>query len=331
LAIVVALAVVATGLNPGQPSIDSLSPSGQARDALVTLEQAGLGSGTLTPIEAVAPAARAAAVQHRLARVPGVRAVRAPADRGWRDGSAQALAILPREDASSDAGRRTLDAVRALDSGTLAVGGPAAQDRDLTDAIYGSFPLMLVLIALLTFAFLARALRSVLLPLKAIALNILSVAAAFGIVVLIWQNGHGSDLIGGVPATGAITSWVPLSIFAFLYGLSMDYEVFILSRMREEYDRGGSTEESIVTGLGRTGRLVTSAAMILFLAFVALGAGPRTDLKILATGLAAGIVLDATVVRALIVPALVSLLGDANWWMPSRRSSRRPADPVLNE
>jgi RND superfamily putative drug exporter len=147
-------------------------------------------------------------------------------------------------------------------------------------------------------------------------LNVLSIGAAFGIVVLIWQDGLGSELIAGLPATGSITNWVPLAIFAFLYGLSMDYEVFILSRMREEYDATGSTEQAIVRGLGRTGRLVTSAALILFLAFVALAAGPNTDIKILATGLAAGILLDATVVRALVVPALVELFGDANWWMP---------------
>jgi RND superfamily putative drug exporter len=144
-------------------------------------------------------------------------------------------------------------------------------------------------------------------------------------VVLVWQEGYGSELIGGVPATGAITTWVPLAIFAFLYGLSMDYEVFILTRMREEYDRTGSTEQAVVRGLARTGRLVTSAALILFLAFVALAAGPNTEIKILATGLAAGILLDATIVRALIVPALVVLFGRANWWAPWGRRTAPPA------
>ncbi|HEY4098654.1 MAG TPA: MMPL family transporter [Baekduia sp.] len=320
-----ALAVVATGLSPGQPSLGALASSGPAQSALQTVERSGLGNGTLTPIEAVVPAGQAAAERRRLARVPGVRAVLAPDGGRWSADGRRVLAILPRADASSAAGRGTLDAVRDRHSGTLKVGGVAAQDRDLTKAIYSSFPLMLALIAVLTFLLLARALRSVLLPIKAIILNVLSVGAAFGVVVLIWQEGHGSDLLGGLPATGAITNWVPLAIFAFLYGLSMDYEVFILTRIREEYDRTGSTDDAVVAGLGHTGRLVTSAAMILFLAFVALGAGPDTDLKILATGLAAGIVLDATVVRALIVPALVSLLGDANWWAPSRRRRRAGA------
>jgi RND superfamily putative drug exporter len=105
-------------------------------------------------------------------------------------------------------------------------------------------------------------------------------------------------------------------VFAFLFGLSMDYEVFILSRMREEYDRTGSTRAAVIDGIGRTGRLVTSAALILFLAFMSLAAGPQTDVKILATALAAGILLDATVIRALIVPAVVSLMGSWNWWLP---------------
>jgi putative drug exporter of the RND superfamily len=325
LAVILALAITATGLRPGQPSVDALSPSGDARTALQTLERAGVGAGTLTPVEAVVPADDAAAAAARLDRVAGVRTVLAPDDPRWRRAGTAALAVLPREDAASEAGRRTLDALRELDDDGLRIGGAATQDRDLTEAIYGAFPLMLALIALLTFVLLARALRSVLLPLKAVVLNVLSVAAAFGVIVLVWQDGHGSQLIGGVPATGAITTWVPLAIFAFLYGLSMDYEVFILSRMREEHDRTGSTEQAVVRGLGRTGRLVTSAALILFLAFVALAAGPETELKILATGLAAGILLDATVVRALIVPALVVLFGQANWWAPSRR--RREAAP----
>jgi putative drug exporter of the RND superfamily len=328
LVVMLALAAAATGLRPGQPAVDTLSPSGAARAALAGLERSGLGAGTLTPVEAVVPAADVASATRRLERVEGVRTVVAPEDGHWRRGGTAVLAVLPREDAAAAGGRRTLDAVRALDGDRLRVGGVAAQDRDLTDAIYGAFPLMVALIALLTLILLTRALRSVVLPLKAIALNVVSVAASFGVVVLVWQDGHGSELIGGVPATGAITTWVPLAIFAFLYGLSMDYEVFILSRVREEYDRTGSTAEATVGGLGRTGRLVTSAALILFLAFVALGAGPNTEIKILATGLAAGILLDATVVRALIVPALLALLGDANWWTPFRRRSARRSAPA---
>lgn len=170
--------------------------------------------------------------------------------------------------------------------------------------------------SLLTFLLLARAFRSLLLPLKAVVLNVLSVGAAWGVMTLVWQNGHGSEAIWGIAATGSISSWIPLIVFAFLYGLSMDYEVFILARMREEFDSGGDTDKAVIEGLSRTGRLVTSAALILFLAFASMASGPGTDVKILATGLAVGILLDATVVRALLVPAVVSMFGTWNWWMP---------------
>ncbi|MDX6686674.1 MAG: putative drug exporter of the superfamily, partial [Baekduia sp.] len=119
-----------------------------------------------------------------------------------------------------------------------------------------------------------------------------------------------------IQATGNIASWIPLMVYAFLFGMSMDYEVFILARMREEYDATGDTDTAVVRGIGRTGRLVTSAALILFLAFVSMASGPQTDVKVLATGLAAGILLDATVIRALLVPAVVSLFGRWNWILP---------------
>jgi RND superfamily putative drug exporter len=196
------------------------------------------------------------------------------------------------------------------------VGGQPAANADFIDAVYGSFPLMIALITITTFLLLARAFRSLLLPAKAIILNILSVAAAWGVLVLVWQHGYGSEAIWGIQATGSIPSWMPLMIFAFLFGLSMDYEVFILTRMREEYDRTGSTEQAVITGIGRTGRLVTSAALILFLTFVAMGSSPGTDLKMFATGLGAGILLDATIIRALIVPAVIALMGRWNWWLP---------------
>ena len=143
-----------------------------------------------------------------------------------------------------------------------------------------------------------------------------SVAATFGFVVLFWQLGYGSEQVFDIAATGAVTFWLPVLIFAFLFGLSMDYEVFILARMREEYDRTGSTRTAVIEGLGRTGRLVTCAALILFWAFIALASAPGTDIKVLATALGVGILIDATIVRALLVPALVSLLGEWNWWLP---------------
>ena len=140
------------------------------------------------------------------------------------------------------------------------------------------------------------------LALKAVVLNVLSVGAAWGAMVLVWQNGFGSEAIWGIEATQAINVEIPIVVFAFLFGVSMDYQVFIISRMREAYDRTGSTRTAVVEGIGRTGRLVTSAALILGLAFVALSASPGTEVKIFATALAAGILIDATIVRACSCP-----------------------------
>jgi RND superfamily putative drug exporter len=189
---------------------------------------------------------------------------------------------------------------------------------------------MFALIALATFILLVRAFRSLVLAIKAVILNLASLGATFGLITWFWQEGHGSNALFGIPATGALTFWIPLTIFAFLFGLSMDYEVFILSRMREEYDATGSTDGAVIEGVGRTGRLVTSAALILFLAFASLASAPNTDIKVLATALGAGILLDATIVRALLVPALVTLLGHYNWYLPNWMAKvlRVPPSPL---
>ena len=226
------------------------------------------------------------------------------------------MTVVPAEDGSSSEGRATLDRIRDAAPAGVSIGGQTAQSADFVDAVYSSFPLVIVLISGLTFVFLARAFRSLVLPLKAVLLNLLSVAAAWGAMVLIWQNGIGSEAIWGIEETGSINAEIPVVVFAFLFGVSMDYQVFIISRMREAYDRTGSTPTAVVEGIGRTGRLVTSAALILGLAFVALSASPGTEVKIFGTALAVGILIDATIVRAILVPAVVAILGRFNWWLP---------------
>jgi RND superfamily putative drug exporter len=227
------------------------------------------------------------------------------------------VTVLPEQDASTVAGGQTLARVRHVADAVpgAGVGGRGAQNADFVSAVYGTFPLMLVLITVVTLVLLTRALRSVVLPIKAVVLNLLSVVATWGALVLVWQHGHGAQLWGS-SATQSLTAWVPLMVFAFLYGISMDYEIFILARIREEYDATGDTREAVVRGMARTGPLVTSAALILILAFGAMSAGPDADVKIAASGLAIGLLLDATVVRCLLVPASVALFGRANWWMP---------------
>jgi RND superfamily putative drug exporter len=333
IAVILALAFAATDLQLGTSDADTMAKSGDAKEGLVALEKAGIGEGALLPheilVEGRTPPERVAADLRQLDGIHGAVAPDAPE---WRRGGTALVEAMPVPDSGSAAGGATLDRVReaAHDAGPdVRLGGQPAANADFIDAVYGSFPLMIALITITTFILLARAFRSLLLPAKAIVLNVLSVAAAWGVLVLVWQQGYGSEAIWDIQATGSIPSWMPLMVFAFLFGLSMDYEVFILARMREEYDKTGDTETAVVRGIGRTGRLVTSAALILFLAFTSMASGPETDVKMMATGLAAGILLDATVIRALIVPAVISLMGRWNWWLPRWPARLLRVEPSL--
>jgi RND superfamily putative drug exporter len=316
--VLVLLLVAASNLQLGIANPDTLAKGGDARQGLTALERSGIGSGAMLPYEVLTPNGDAAKVASASAALDGVHGAVAPAVDGWQSGGKTDVLVFQTQAGGSgpDLTSTIRDSAHTA-SPSARVGGEVAQNSDFIDAVYGNFPLMIALIGVITFLLLARAFRSLVLPLKAVILNVISVTAAWGVLQFVWQAGHGSKAIWGIDPTGAITAWIPLMLFAFLFGLSMDYEVFILSRVREEYDRTGDTTEAIVRGIGRTGRLVTSAAMILFLAFLSLASGPETDVKVMATGLAAGILLDATVIRALLVPALVSLFGRWNWWLPS--------------
>jgi RND superfamily putative drug exporter len=335
IAILIALAAAATNLTLGDSSPDTIAQRGEAKAGLNQLERSGIGSGALLPAEILSRGTNPDRVAAAVRPVHGVQGAAAPNSPQWRAGGYAETLAFARADDSTSAGRDTMNAIRsaAHTAGPdVQTGGLPLQNIDFIDAVYGSFPLMIALIALVTFVLLARAFRSLLLPLKAVILNVASVAAAWGVIELMWQEGHGSSFLWGIEATGSVPSWIPLMVFAFLFGLSMDYEVFILSRMREEYDRTGSTHDAVVRGIGRTGRLVTSAALILFLSFVALASGPGTDLKMFATGLAAGILIDATIIRALLVPAAVSLFGRWNWILPpwpARLLRVEPSQPRL--
>ena len=311
-------------LRIGSPISSSLSQKGTAHSTLTRLEQGGISSGVITPVEVLTRTTDATAIATQLATLPGVQIVAAPTGAAFRRAGTAIVDVFPAAETSTPAGRRLLTRIQNLEGkqpGTLGIGGTGIEDVDFGHAVYGNFPIVLAIIGLITLLLLTRALRSIVLAVKAVLLNLLSVATAYGIIVFVWQQGHGSNAIWGVPATGSITIWVPVAIFAFLFGLSMDYEVFILTRMREAYDDTGDTTSAIVTGIGRTGRLVTSAALILFLAFVSLASGPEVNIKILATGLGAGILVDAVVIRSILVPAFVSLLGHWNWYLPNWMAS----------
>jgi putative drug exporter of the RND superfamily len=314
-AVLAALVVGAASIQLGNPRADSLANAGPARAGLEKLEDSGIGTGPLSPFDALVRSGDPEAVGNALAPVDGVRSAAAPAD--WRRGGTSLVTVIPTEDGNSAAGRATLDRIRATPlPGEVTIGGEAAQSADFLDAVYGNFPLMIALISVLTFVLLARAFRSLVLPLKAVLLNLLSVAAAWGLIVLVWQEGFGSGAIWGIEPTHAINVELPLVVFAFLFGISMDYQVFIISRMREAYDRTRSTETAVVEGIGRTGRLVSSAALILGLAFVAFSTSPGTEAKIFATALGGGILIDATIIRGILAPAAVAIMGRWNWWLP---------------
>jgi putative drug exporter of the RND superfamily len=305
-------------ITTGQTSASALAKTGTAHAAYARLTGGGAPSGVLTPIEVLTHTDEAANVRTQLAGVAGIATADVSNDHGSSRGGTTIVLGIPKAETVNS---RTLTPVRAARTALantpgVGVAGEGSIELDYQHAVFGNFPLMFAVIALLTIALLARAFGSLALAVKAILLNLVSMAATFGVMTWFWQQGHGSSALFGIPATGAITFWIPLMVFAFLFGLSMDYEVFIITRVREEYDRTGSTDTAIIQGLGRTGRLVTSAALILFLSFASLASAPNADVKVLATGLGVGILLDATIVRALLLPAVVSLLGRWNWWLP---------------
>ncbi|MCZ7630932.1 MAG: MMPL family transporter [Microthrixaceae bacterium] len=195
------------------------------------------------------------------------------------------------------------------------VGGPAAQNHDLTEVLTGKAPLAIALIMAVAFVLLLVVFRSLTIALMSILLNLLSVGASFGFATLVFQHGWGASLIG-VEHQGFVDAWAPLFFFALLFGLSMDYQLFLLAAIRERYEATGDTQLAIKEGIARTGRPITNAALIMIVVFIAFGITgpiPPTELGIT---LAVAVALDATVVRMMLVPSAMGLLGERNWWLP---------------
>jgi RND superfamily putative drug exporter len=326
LVVVGTLAAFGLQLQPREAPLADFPGTGTAIAGRQLLADAHISPGVMKPLLIVVEhGGDAGQVAATVARVPGVVGASAPA--AWRQGGTALVEAFPATDGSAPGMPALLDRVdRALESTGASVSGPAAIGQAYVDVLLGSAPIVIAVILLATMLLLTRAFRSVVLAAKAIVLNTLSVAAAFGIVVLVFQYGYGASL-WGVPASDSVIAWVPMIIFAFLFGLSMDYEVFMLGAIREAYEQTGSTSRAVELGLARTGKLVSSGALILMFAFIVLSTSPGYEIKPIAVGLAAGIVLDVTVIRALLVPALMRLFGDANWWMPTwtRSLLRLPA------
>ncbi|HET7899994.1 MAG TPA: MMPL family transporter [Candidatus Nanopelagicales bacterium] len=229
------------------------------------------------------------------------------------------LSVVVDVEPYSGEGKRVVEDLRAVPAtlGTTYVGGDAAVFADSQDAMGNRLPWAIGIIAIATFVLLFLFTGSVVLPLKALVLNMLSLSATFGAMVWIFQEGHLSQWLGDFTVTGELDTSMPILMFCIAFGLSMDYEVFLLSRIKEEYDRTGDNTWAVQMGLQRTGRLVTSAAALMAIVFLAFATSGVTIIKMLGIGVALAVLVDATVVRGLLVPAFMRVAGDANWWAPA--------------
>ena len=310
LLLVIAAPVIRLHLTPG--SLTGLPSSVESVQGYDLLRNA-LGGGIVTPTHiVVAPPAPAAArrLVTAIAHDPETLYVASGSHPPYTGSGAQQIVVANRHDWGDDETRAFVRHLRydlipraAFPPGTQVVaGGAPPQGLDFLDRAYGAFPWVVAAVLSLMFVVLLWAFRSVLLPLKAVVLNVLSVAAAYGILAATFRH--------------PIEAWIPIVLFATLFGLSMDYEVFIVTRIREAHDRGATDTEAVALGLERTGRIVTAAAAVMVIAFLGFAVGRIEGLRQFGIGLAAAVALDATVVRALLVPSLMALLGRRNWWLP---------------
>jgi RND superfamily putative drug exporter len=334
LIILLALAAPALSMRLGFTT-DADAPIGTTQRDAYDLVTAGFGAGENGPllITVALPTATAAnegpdiaAAEKLLAAIKetkGVASVTPPLPNSARD-AAVALATptaAPNAPSTETLVRTLRDRVipeatkgTAL-AGQVHVGGVTAELIDLTDRMNSRLALVIGSVVLGAFILLMMVFRSVLVPLKAAIMNLLSIGAAYGVIVAVFQWGWGKELIG-LQETIPIVAFVPVMMFAILFGLSMDYEVFLLSRIREEFDKSGNNREAVAIGLAKTARVITSAALIMIAVFLSFVTSPEPTVKMIGLGLAVAVLVDATVVRLMLVPATMELLGNANWWLP---------------
>jgi RND superfamily putative drug exporter len=291
-------------------------PAGPGRDAAVDRYAAGLSS-----LDGVARVdATTGSYQDGVNAFPPT-----PASARFSGPEGTWLAVVPAVEPISAEGEQLVHDVRAVRAPfETMVAGPSAELADSKDSLFARLPLAGGIIAVVTFALLFLMTGSVLVPLKAIVLNLLSLTATFGAMVWIFQEGNLSGLLG-FTATGTLDTSMPILMFCIAFGLSMDYEVFLLSRIKEEHDRTGDNLASVAIGLERTGRIVTAAAALLSIVFIAFATSQISFIKMFGVGMALAVVMDATLIRAALVPAFMRLAGRANWWAPGplRRLYRR--------
>jgi RND superfamily putative drug exporter len=296
--------------------LESLPRSSESRQLFETVGARFQGGGTdpvVVVVESVPGSPLVADYLRRVEQLPGVARVER------RPGVPPQLTVLdvtPEGPSEGPVATRLVERIRALERPVAAgVTGPAAFLVDYRDSLTGRLPYALGLIGLATFALLFLMTGSVVVPVKAIVMNVLSLGASFGALVWVFQDGHLSGLLGFDPP-GMVDITIPVLIFVFAFGLSMDYEVFLLSRIKEAWDQTGDNDRAVALGLQRTGRIVTSAAALIVVVFLGFAAGELLTIKEVGLGMAIAVVLDATVVRMLLVPATMKLMGRWNWWAP---------------
>ena len=315
-ALLVLLAVPFRHARLENSGLESLPRSSASRQLFETVDARFAGGGTdpvVVVVESVPGSPLVADYLHRVGQLPGVARVEA---RPGTPPQITVLDVVPEGTSEGPVATRLVERVRGLERPVAAgVTGPAAFLVDYRDSLVSRLPYALGLIGLATFALLFLMTGSVVVPVKAIVMNVLSLGASFGALVWVFQEGHLSGLLGFDPP-GMVDITVPVLIFVFAFGLSMDYEVFLLSRIKEAWDQTGDNDRAVALGLQRTGRIVTSAAALIVIVFLGFAAGELLTIKEVGLGMAIAVVLDATVVRMLLVPATMKLMGRWNWWAP---------------
>ena len=318
-AVLLALAAPALGMQLAFPDAGDEPTTATHRRAYDLLAE-GFGPGVNGPLLIVADLRTPGldtetlpALTERLAADPGIAVVGEP--QTAPTGDAAVLPAVPATGPADPATSQTIERVRGLVPNGVYVSGFTAMVDDLTGQLDDTLPVFIAAILAASFLLLMLVFRSIVVPLKAALMNLLSVGGAYGVLVAVFQCGWLGDLFG-FEGPVPIASPIPVIMFGILFGLSMDYEVFLLSRIREEYLRTGDNAESVARGLAATGRVITSAALIMVAVFLSFVANPSPAVKMFGLGLATAIALDATIVRMLVVPASMALLGRANWWLP---------------
>ena len=315
LVVLLGLGGPAIGMKLGMPGATVVDQGAQSRDGFDIVVKA-FGPGAVAPIFVTTPQGDAQLIIDLAMKDPNVAQagiVTEPSASGR-----VAVRIFPKtgssDPATSDLVGRLRNDISDISSQSL-VGGPGSQNRDLTGVLIGTAPLAIGLIMFVAFILLLVVFRSLTIALSSVVLNLISVGASFGFATLVFQHGYGAGLIG-IENQGFINAWAPLFFFALLFGLSMDYQLFLLAAIKEQYEKSGDTQVAIREGIARTGRPITNAALIMIVVFIAFGVTgpiPPTELGIT---LAVAVFLDATVIRMMLVPALFGLLGDKTWWLP---------------